>query len=49
MQTTPAFVYLVPTMLFGIGNVPGVVVTIIFALPPIVRLTILGINRCLRI
>lgn len=47
MQTTPAFVYLVPiVMLFGIGNVPGVVVTIIFALPPIVRLTILGINRC---
>jgi glycine betaine/proline transport system permease protein len=37
MQTTPAFVYLVPiVMLFGIGNVPGVVVTIIFALPPIV-------------
>nr|VUD33920.1 L-proline glycine betaine ABC transport system permease protein ProW [Raoultella sp. NCTC 9187] len=35
MQTTPAFVYLVPiVMLFGIGNVPGVVVTIIFALPP---------------
>ncbi len=36
-------------MLFGIGNVPGVVVTIIFALPPIIRLTILGINQCLRI
>ena len=32
-------------MLFGIGNVPGVVVTIIFALPPIIRLTILGINQ----
>lgn len=46
MQTTPAFVYLVPiVMLFGIGNVPGVVVTIIFALPPIIRLTILGINE----
>lgn len=46
MQTTPAFVYLVPiVMLFGIGNVPGVVVTIIFALPPIVRLTILGIEQ----
>ncbi len=46
MQTTPAFVYLVPiVMLFGIGNVPGVVVTIIFALPPIVRLTILGIQQ----
>ncbi|MEY0303803.1 glycine betaine/L-proline ABC transporter permease ProW [Providencia manganoxydans] len=46
MQTTPAFVYLVPiVMLFGIGNVPGVVVTIIFALPPIIRLTILGIKQ----
>lgn len=46
MQTTPAFVYLVPiVMLFGIGDVPGVVVTIIFALPPIVRLTILGIQQ----
>ncbi|WP_437614994.1 glycine betaine/L-proline ABC transporter permease ProW [Erwinia sp. V71] len=46
MQTTPAFVYLVPiVMLFGIGNVPGVVVTIIFAVPPIVRLTILGIKQ----
>jgi len=46
MQTTPAFVYLVPiVMLFGIGNVPGVVVTVIFALPPIVRLTILGIKQ----
>ncbi len=43
MQTTPAFVYLVPlAMLFGIGNVPGVVVTIL--LPPIIRLTITGIN-----
>ncbi len=46
MQTTPAFVYLVPiVMLFGIGNVPGVVVTIIFALPPLIRLTILGIRQ----
>jgi glycine betaine/proline transport system permease protein len=46
MQTTPAFVYLVPiVMLFGIGNVPGVVVTIIFALPPLVRLTDLGIRQ----
>lgn len=49
MQTTPAFVYTVPiVMLFGIGNVPGVVVTIIFALPPIIRLTILGINGASR-
>ncbi|QFI53659.1 glycine betaine/L-proline ABC transporter permease ProW [Aeromonas simiae] len=46
MQTTPAFVYLIPiVMLFGIGNVPGVVVTIIFALPPLVRLTMLGIRQ----
>ncbi|WP_421194140.1 glycine betaine/L-proline ABC transporter permease ProW [Aeromonas enteropelogenes] len=46
MQTTPAFVYLIPiVMLFGIGNVPGVVVTIIFALPPMIRLTILGIRQ----
>ena len=46
MQTTPAFVYLVPVvMLFGIGNVPGVIVTIIFALPPLIRLTNLGIRQ----
>ena len=46
MQTTPAFVYLVPiVMLFGIGNVPGVVVTIIFALPPLIRLTNLGLRQ----
>jgi len=46
MQTTPAFVYLVPVvMLFGIGNVPGVIVTIIFALPPLVRLTNLGLRQ----
>ncbi|MEJ2124385.1 MAG: glycine betaine/L-proline ABC transporter permease ProW [Alphaproteobacteria bacterium] len=46
MQTTPAFVYLIPiVMLFGIGNVPGVVATIIFALPPLVRLTNLGIRQ----
>ena len=46
MQTTPAFVYLVPVvMLFGIGNVPGVIVTIVFALAPLVRLTNLGIRQ----
>ena len=45
-MTTPAFVYLVPVvMLFGIGNVPGVVVTIVFALPPLIRLTNLGIRQ----
>lgn len=46
MQTLPAFVYLVPVvMLFGIGNVPGVLVTIVFALAPLVRLTNLGIRQ----
>jgi len=46
MQTIPSFVYLVPVvMLFGIGNVPGVIVTIVYALPPVVRLTNLGIRQ----
>jgi len=46
MQTIPSFVYLVPVvMLFGIGNVPGVIVTIIFAIPPVIRLTNLGIRQ----
>ena len=46
MQTTPAFVYLVPiVMLFSVGNVAGVLATIIFALPPIIRLTNLGIRQ----
>ena len=46
MQTTPAFVYLVPiVMLFSVGNVAGVLATIIFALPPIIRLTCLGIRQ----
>jgi glycine betaine/proline transport system permease protein len=46
MQTTPTFVYLVPiVMLFGIGNVPAVMATIIVALPPMVRLTNLGIRQ----
>lgn len=46
MQTIPSFVYLVPiVMLFGIGNVPGVIVTIIYALAPVVRLTNLGIRQ----
>ena len=45
MQTIPAFVYLVPVvMLIGIGNVSGVLVTIIFALAPLIRLTSLGIR-----
>jgi glycine betaine/proline transport system permease protein len=46
MQTTPPFVYLVPAvMLFSIGNVPGLVATIIFAMPPVIRLTNLGIRQ----
>jgi glycine betaine/proline transport system permease protein len=45
MQTMPAFVYLIPAlMFFGIGKVPGVIATVIFALPPAVRLTNLGIR-----
>lgn len=46
MQTIPSFVYLVPiVMLFGVGMVPAVIATIIFALPPLVRLTDLGIRQ----
>lgn len=46
MQTMPAFVWLVPVVtLFGIGVAPGLVATVIFALPPAVRLTELGIRQ----
>ncbi|MFI0464643.1 ABC transporter permease [Saccharopolyspora sp. 5N102] len=46
MQTMPAFVYLIPVIFFfNIGEVPGVVATVIFALPPGVRLTELGIRQ----
>ena len=46
MQTIPIFVYLVPVvMLFGIGKVPGTIATIVFALPPLIRLTNLGIRQ----
>ena len=46
MQTTPAFVYLVPVvMLFSIGTVSGVLATIVFSMPPIIRLTNLGIRQ----
>lgn len=46
MQTMPLFVYLIPAVLFfSIGNVPGVVATFIFASPPAVRLTSLGIEQ----
>jgi len=46
MQTMPAFVYLIPAvMFFGIGVVPGVVATFVFAIPPLVRLVSLGIRQ----
>lgn len=46
MQTMPAFVYLIPAaMLFGLGRVPGILATVIFAMPPAVRLTNLGIRQ----
>lgn len=46
MQTMPAFVYLIPAaMLFGLGRVPGILATVIFAMPPVVRLTNLGIRQ----
>ncbi|WP_198954167.1 glycine betaine/L-proline ABC transporter substrate-binding protein ProX [Moorena bouillonii] len=46
MQTLPSFVYLVPVvMLFGIGAVPGVIATLVFAVPPLIRLTNLGIRQ----
>lgn len=46
MQTMPAFVYLIPAVLFfGLGTVPGAFATIIFAMPPVVRLTCLGIRQ----
>ncbi|UUZ71268.1 proline/glycine betaine ABC transporter permease [Polaromonas sp. P1(28)-8] len=46
MQTMPAFVYLIPAaMLFGLGRVPGIIATVIFAMPPVVRLTSLGIRQ----
>ena len=46
MQTMPAFVYLIPAaMLFGLGRVPGVLATVIFSMPPVIRLTNLGIRQ----
>jgi glycine betaine/proline transport system permease protein len=45
MQTIPSFVYLIPVvMLLGIGKVPGLIAVMIYAIPPIVRLTNLGIR-----
>ena len=46
MQTMPAFVYLIPAvLLFRLGAVPGVLATVIFSMPPVVRLTTLGIRQ----
>ncbi|MFN8439847.1 MAG: ABC transporter permease subunit [Caldilineaceae bacterium] len=46
LQTIPPFVYLVPViMLFNIGRVPGIIASLLYALPPVVRLTTLGIQQ----
>ncbi len=46
MQTMPPFVYLIPAaMFFGLGKVPGAIATVVFAMPPVVRLTNLGIRQ----
>ncbi|MBM7044002.1 proline/glycine betaine ABC transporter permease [Rhizobium lusitanum] len=46
MQTMPSFVYLIPAMmLFGLGKVPAILATIVYAVPPLIRLTDLGIRQ----
>ena len=46
MQTMPSFVYLIPGIIFfGLGNVPAVMATVIYAVPPVIRLTNLGIRQ----
>ncbi len=46
MQTMPSFVYLIPAlMLFGLGKVPAMLATIVYSLPPMIRLTTLGIEQ----
>jgi len=46
MQTLPSFVYLIPVlMLFGLGKVPALFATIIYAVPPLIRLTVLGLRQ----
>jgi glycine betaine/proline transport system permease protein len=46
MQTMPSFVYLIPAlMLFGLGKVPAVFATVIYAAPPVIRLTNVGIRQ----
>jgi glycine betaine/proline transport system permease protein len=46
MQTIPSFVYLIPAaMLFGLGKVPAVLATVVYAMPPLIRLTDLGLRQ----
>ena len=46
MQTMPSFVYLIPAVIFfGLGSVPGIIATVVFAMPPALRLTNLGIRQ----
>lgn len=46
MQTIPSFVYLIPAaMLFGLGKVPAILATVVVAMPPLVRLTVLGLRQ----
>ena len=46
MQTMPSFVYLIPAVIFfGLGSVPGTIATVVFAMPPALRLTNLGIRQ----
>ena len=46
MQTMPSFVYLIPVvMLFGLGKIPAIIATVIYAVPPVIRLTELGIRQ----
>ena len=46
MQTIPSFVYLIPAaMLFGLGKVPAILATVVYATPPLIRLTDLGIRQ----
>ncbi|WP_342766230.1 proline/glycine betaine ABC transporter permease [Methanocalculus sp.] len=46
MQTMPSFVYLIPAVIFfSLGNVPGMIATVVFAMPPAIRLTNLGIRQ----
>ena len=46
MQTIPSFVYLIPVvMLFGLGKVPGLIAIVVFAIPPVIRFTNLGLRQ----